>query len=68
MSDIEEVVVMDRSTPIARVLPFGTKDLGDLEIEEPLDTSGSIFTILLKPVEGMSTDSLKFLLEERGTR
>lgn len=64
----EEVVVMDRSTPIARVLPFETKNESGLEIEEPLDASKSVFDICLEPVHGVKTDSLKFLMEERGNR
>ncbi len=64
----EEVVVLDRSTPIARVLPFETKDNNDLEIEEPLESSKSVFEISLDPVRGIKTDSLRFLAEERGHR
>ncbi|MBI2605818.1 MAG: type II toxin-antitoxin system prevent-host-death family antitoxin [Deltaproteobacteria bacterium] len=64
----EEVVVMDRSTPIARVLPLETKGEGGLEIEEPLEASKSVFEISLDPVRGVKTNSLKFLMEERGNR
>lgn len=64
----EEVIVMDRLTPIARVLPMEASGRSGLELEEPLEPSKSVFEISLEPISGIRTDSLRFLQEERGNR
>jgi antitoxin (DNA-binding transcriptional repressor) of toxin-antitoxin stability system len=63
----EEVIVLDRSQPLARVLPFKQADL-KLVIEEPIDKNNNLSSFHFKPIPNKKIDSLKFLTEERGER
>ncbi|MCX7117341.1 MAG: hypothetical protein NTW94_05465 [Legionellales bacterium] len=63
----EEVIVLDRNHPLARVLPF--KHAGQkIEIEAPLEHSKNLVEFHFDPIQTVNTDSLAFLLEERGSR
>lgn len=61
----EELIVLDRKTPLARVIPFHKKDNQELIFREALDNPLNLFK--LKPKQSSKTlhDSLKFLKEER---
>jgi antitoxin (DNA-binding transcriptional repressor) of toxin-antitoxin stability system len=61
----EEVLILDRETPLARVIPFKQEE--DLIIEEALDEADKLFKMRPKSIPGLE-DSLKFLWEERGDR
>lgn len=63
----EEVVVFDRSQPLARVLPFKETET-KLIIEEPLEKETHLFDLHFKPIPNKKVDSLKFLIDERGER
>lgn len=63
----EEVIVLDRSQPLARVLPFEQKQ-SKLIIEEPHDKGVNLADLHFKPILHKKVDSLKFLNEERGDR
>lgn len=63
----EEVIVFDRSIPLARVSPFQTKD-SKLVFENPVNDPKNLINMHYEPIQGVPVDSLKFLLEERGDR
>lgn len=62
----EEVIVLDRAQPLARVLPFKPRE-SKLIIEEPLEQL-NLADLHFKPIRNKKIDSLKFLIEERGER
>lgn len=59
----EEVVVTDRSTPVARVLPFLNED-DDFRCREPRRKSDGLKKLKFKPL-GSPVDAMEALLEER---
>ena len=61
----EEIIVLDRKDPLARVVPFKEKQLPKLIIDEALEDPQSLFALQASPIAGKSTDSLRFLKEER---
>lgn len=63
-----QVIVLDRVTPIAKVAPWSEQNDAALEIEAASDEALTFFDIELPPVKGKKTDSLNYLLEERGER
>lgn len=63
----EEVIVFDRSTPLARVIPFQPKE-SKLLFENPVDDPKNLINMHYEPIQSAQVDSLKFLLEERGGR
>ena len=63
----EEIIVLDRSQPLARVLPFKWPE-SKLLFEEPLDEPKNLINLHCKPIKNKKIDSLKFLIEERGER
>jgi antitoxin (DNA-binding transcriptional repressor) of toxin-antitoxin stability system len=63
----EEIVVLDRSQPLARVLPF-KQAASKLFIEEPVDKNNNLSSFHFKPIANKKIDSLKFLTGERGER
>ena len=63
----EEVIVLDRSQPLARVLPF-QKTEQQLIIEGPLEKETKLSDLHFKPIANKKIDSLKLLIEERGDR
>jgi len=63
-----EVIVMDRQTPVARLIPYQEEEPFKLEIlkaEEPFHGLDDFYG---KPIKGLKIDSLRALLEERGDR
>lgn len=63
----EEVIVLDRSIPLARVIPFQPK-ASKLVFENPLNNPKDLIHLHYEPIHHVAVDSLKFLLEERGDR
>jgi antitoxin (DNA-binding transcriptional repressor) of toxin-antitoxin stability system len=63
----EEVIVFDRSEPLARVTPFKPTS-SKLILEAPLDKETHLWDLHFKPISNKTVDSLKFLIEERGER
>jgi antitoxin (DNA-binding transcriptional repressor) of toxin-antitoxin stability system len=63
----EEIIVLDRSQPLARVLPFKPIE-SKLIIEEPLDKKTHLSDLHFSPLKKQKIDSLKYLIEERGER
>ena len=62
----EEVIVLDRSQPLARVLPFKAIE-STLMIEEPIDKKTNLSDLRFSSSD-QKIDSLKYLIEERGDR
>ena len=63
----EEVIVLDRREPLARVIPFRPKE-SNLLFEAPQDDPKKLLCMRYKPISNQKTDSLHFLLEDRGAR
>lgn len=63
----EEVIVYDRSVPLARVIPFQSKE-SNLLFENPVDDPKNLINMHYEPIQSVQVDSLKLLLEERGDR
>jgi len=63
----EDVVVFDRSEPLAKVIPFKRQET-TLLFEEPICDPKNLMKLHYKPLSNQKTDSLIFLLEERDFR
>ena len=63
----EEVIVYDRKEPLAKVIPFKSKE-ALLSFEEPLEDPKQLMHKHYIKLKNKKTDSLKFLLEDRGDR
>lgn len=63
----EEVVILDRSQPLARVVPLKSLE-SKLIFEEPSKESTNLRDLHFKSIKNKHIDSLKFLIEERGDR
>jgi prevent-host-death family protein len=63
-----EVIVMDRQTPVARLIPYQEKELFKLEMIQAEEPFQGLKELYGKPMKGLKIDSLKALLEERGER
>ena len=61
----EEVVVMDRETPIARIVPYKTS--GAFRVREPLRTYGRPFDVPMPPPLELTGDPVDWLLEDRNS-
>lgn len=59
-----ELVVMDRKTPVARLLPY-EEGPHRLERRPPLPDAGTLRDLDLPPFPVVVPDSLPFLLEDR---
>ncbi len=64
----ENVIVMDRRTPIARITPYEEHEETRLHFIEPTADPRLLFKKNYPPVKGKATDSLRYLLEEREDR
>ncbi len=64
----EEVMVLDRNAPIARIIPWTVDDRPRLSSRKPAASFQGLKALQEKPVKGPSTDSLAFLLEDRRSR
>lgn len=61
----EEVVILDRTTPLACVLPFKQEE--NFLLEEAIESAQKLFSIRVEPIPGLK-NSLEFLREERAKR
>ncbi len=60
----QTIVVLDRQTPIARLVPYEIEEHG-LRVRPPIGKYGSIQKVPLPPPEPLSRDIVDYLLEER---
>jgi prevent-host-death family protein len=63
-----EVIVMDRQTPVARLIPYQEEELFKLEILRAEEPFHGLEDFHGKPIKGLKMDSLRALLDERGDR
>ncbi|HXW52832.1 MAG TPA: type II toxin-antitoxin system Phd/YefM family antitoxin [Myxococcota bacterium] len=63
----EEILVLDRKAPLARVVPISTHG-EKLKVEESEEPAAKLFQLTIKPISYVATESLKWLEEERGQR
>jgi prevent-host-death family protein len=63
-----EVIVMDRQTPVARLIPYQENEPFKLEILKAAEPFHGITEFYQGPIKGLKVDSLKALLEEREDR
>lgn len=61
----DEVVVMDRETPVARIVPYATS--GALRVREPLIRYANLGEIPLPPPVTLDVDLVELLLEDRNS-
>jgi prevent-host-death family protein len=59
----EEVVVLDRDRPIARLVPYAPS--GGLTVREPARTYGTLGDIPMPPRAKLDIDAVALLLEDR---
>lgn len=64
----EELIVLDRNTPIAQVVPISQADALAVEIREPTTSFKEVLKSPRPEKRKVSIDSLAFLLEERRSR
>ncbi|UCF20052.1 MAG: type II toxin-antitoxin system prevent-host-death family antitoxin [Gemmatimonadota bacterium] len=57
------ITVLDRDTPVARLVPYVERDL--LRVREPKEPGGSIHDVELPPPLRLDLDVVELLLEER---
>ncbi|KPK58918.1 MAG: hypothetical protein AMS21_10330 [Gemmatimonas sp. SG8_38_2] len=57
------ITVLDRDTPVARLVPYVETDL--LRVREPREPGGSIHDVELPPPLPIELDVVELLLEER---
>ena len=57
------ITVLDRDTPVARLVPYVESDL--LQVREPQGRAGSIHEVELPPPLPIDFDVVELLLEER---
>jgi prevent-host-death family protein len=60
----QELTVLDRETPIARIVPY-TDDATPLSVRRPAPGTASLRTVKLPPPLKIRTDVVALLLEER---
>jgi antitoxin (DNA-binding transcriptional repressor) of toxin-antitoxin stability system len=63
----EEVIVYNRTQPVAKIIPFKPTE-SKLMFEEPDKDVNYLLTLRCDPIKNQEIDSLKFLLEDRGER
>ena len=61
----EEIIVLDRKIPLARVIPFHEKHKHELIVSEALDDPLNLFKIKCRSISKEPHDSLEFLKDER---
>lgn len=61
----EEIIVLDRKIPLARVIPFHEKQKGELIVSDALDEPLNLFKLKPRSLSTDSHDSLKLLQDER---
>jgi len=61
------LTVMDRDTPIARIIPY-EQGPSALSVRSPLPDAPKLAAIRMPPPLALKTDVVQFLAEERGER
>jgi len=64
----EEVVVLDRKIPVARIVPYREASREPLETRKPVEDPASLARLAPKPAGRRKTDSVRVLLEDRARR
>lgn len=64
----EPVTVLDRDTPIARIVPYDAPEPPPLEIRPPARRNARLQDVPLPPPLNIDIDVLKLLEQERGDR
>ncbi len=59
----QTVTVLDRDTPVARVVPY--EDTERLRVREPVGSAGSLQNVSIPPPAKLSVDVVEVLREER---
>jgi hypothetical protein len=60
--------VMDRQTPVARLIPYQEEEPFKLDILRAEEPFHGLEDFQGKPIKGLKMDSLRALLDERGDR
>jgi prevent-host-death family protein len=63
-----EVIVMDRQTPVARLVPYQEEEPFKLEVLKAEEPFNGLEEFYGKPIKGLKVDALRALLDERGDR
>ncbi|MBI4607025.1 MAG: type II toxin-antitoxin system prevent-host-death family antitoxin [Planctomycetes bacterium] len=64
----EEVVVLDRRVPVARLVPYQERLPLKVAVRKPVDDPSSLAKLAFPPLKGRPVDTLSALLEDRGSR
>lgn len=64
----EEVIVLDRLTPVAKLIPYKEEEPFKLETSKPKRVFGGFEKFHCPPLSPSKTDSLALLLEDRAKR
>ncbi len=64
----EEIVILDRKTPVARLIPYAEKLPVKVAVRRPLEDPASLSRLSFQPLKKKSVDTLKVLLEDRTSR
>ncbi len=64
----EEITVTDRNLPVAKVVPLQPATPFKLPLRKAPRPAAELGRLRFPPVRGRPTDTLAFLLEERGER
>lgn len=63
-----DIVVLDRSTPVAKLVPYTDDAVDVISISVPSEDPAELAALQFEPVEGAATNSVEFLLAERRER
>lgn len=63
-----EVIVLDRSHPIARIVPYKEATPFKLEVMAPASDPKGLASYLARPLHGLTVDGARVLLEARKRR
>ena len=64
----DEVIVFDRKTPVAKLVPYQEEKPFKLETIKPTELFNGLREFVGKPIKGIKTNSLAILLEDRAKR
>jgi len=64
----DEVILLDRQTAVARVIPYRADDILPPEIRQPAVPFRKVVKRNVRSLEERKIDSLFYLLQERGSR
>ena len=64
----ESITVLDRQTPVARIVPYDAVAPGPLQVRRPDPNAPRLSEIPLPPPVDLDFDAVDLLLEDRGKR